>query len=73
MTAHWGWLTEPAIFPWVALIFGLCIGSFLNVVIHRLPQMMELDLSGSITRGQTSGIDLNCTLLIEGTLQQIAH
>jgi leader peptidase (prepilin peptidase)/N-methyltransferase len=25
----------------VALAFGLCIGSFLNVVIHRLPRMME--------------------------------
>ena len=36
-----GWLTQPAAFPWIALAFGLCIGSFLNVVIHRLPVMME--------------------------------
>ena len=36
-----GWLTQPAVFPWVALAAGLCIGSFLNVVIHRLPRMME--------------------------------
>jgi len=36
-----GWLTQPAAFPWVALAFGLCVGSFLNVVIHRLPRMME--------------------------------
>ena len=36
-----GWLTQPAVFPWFALVFGLCIGSFLNVVIHRLPKMME--------------------------------
>jgi len=36
-----GWLTQPAVFPWVALVLGLCIGSFLNVVIHRLPRMME--------------------------------
>jgi leader peptidase (prepilin peptidase)/N-methyltransferase len=35
-----GW-TQPAVLPWVALFFGLCIGSFLNVVIHRLPKMME--------------------------------
>ena len=36
-----GWLAQPAVFPWLALIFGLCVGSFLNVVIHRLPKMME--------------------------------
>ena len=36
-----GWLTQPAVFPWIALGYGLCIGSFLNVVIHRLPKMME--------------------------------
>src|SRR6185295_18858080 len=36
-----GWLAQPAVFPWFALVFGLCIGSFLNVVIHRLPKMME--------------------------------
>jgi len=36
-----GWLAQPAVFPWVALALGLCIGSFLNVVIHRLPRMME--------------------------------
>lgn len=27
--------------PWVLGILGLCIGSFLNVVIHRLPRMLE--------------------------------
>jgi leader peptidase (prepilin peptidase) / N-methyltransferase len=36
-----GWLAQPAVLPWVALAFGLCIGSFLNVVIHRLPKMLE--------------------------------
>jgi len=36
-----GWLLQPAALPWVALALGLCIGSFLNVVIHRLPKMME--------------------------------
>ena len=34
-------LTDSLVFPWVALAFGLCVGSFLNVVIHRLPRMME--------------------------------
>jgi leader peptidase (prepilin peptidase) / N-methyltransferase len=36
-----GWISQPAILPWAALFFGLCVGSFLNVVIHRLPRMME--------------------------------
>ncbi len=33
--------TEPAIFITLASVFGLMVGSFLNVVIHRLPRMME--------------------------------
>jgi leader peptidase (prepilin peptidase)/N-methyltransferase len=36
-----GLTAEPAVFPWIAGVVGLCIGSFLNVVIHRLPKMME--------------------------------
>jgi leader peptidase (prepilin peptidase) / N-methyltransferase len=36
-----GWLGQPAVLPWAALVFGLCVGSFLNVVIHRLPKMLE--------------------------------
>lgn len=36
-----GWLLQPAAFPWVGLVLGLCVGSFLNVVIHRLPRMLE--------------------------------
>jgi leader peptidase (prepilin peptidase)/N-methyltransferase len=27
--------------PWTLAVLGLCIGSFLNVVIHRLPKMLE--------------------------------
>jgi len=38
-----GWFVQPAVFPWFAFGFGLCFGSFLNVVIHRLPKMMERD------------------------------
>lgn len=33
--------SHPWLFPTLATIFGLIIGSFLNVVIYRLPQMME--------------------------------
>jgi leader peptidase (prepilin peptidase)/N-methyltransferase len=34
-------LLHPAVFPWVCFALGLMVGSFLNVVIHRLPKMME--------------------------------
>ena len=27
--------------PWGLGILGLCVGSFLNVVVHRLPKMLE--------------------------------
>ena len=33
--------TNPTIFVTFSVILGLMIGSFLNVVIHRLPKMME--------------------------------
>lgn len=36
-------LADPAAFAFVAGVLGLMVGSFLNVVIHRLPQMMERD------------------------------
>jgi leader peptidase (prepilin peptidase)/N-methyltransferase len=35
-------LSEPLLITVVA-VFGLAIGSFLNVVIHRLPRMMEME------------------------------
>lgn len=34
-------LSDPAIAVVLAVVLGLLIGSFLNVVIHRLPKMME--------------------------------
>lgn len=34
---------DPTVFVAALLVFGLLIGSFLNVVIHRLPIMMERD------------------------------
>jgi leader peptidase (prepilin peptidase)/N-methyltransferase len=34
-------LTQPGIFVAVCAVVGLCVGSFLNVVVHRLPKMME--------------------------------
>src|SRR6185437_2251031 len=32
---------SPALFIGVCLVLGLVVGSFLNVVIHRVPIMME--------------------------------
>jgi len=34
-------LLDPATAAIVAAVVGLCVGSFLNVVVHRLPKMME--------------------------------
>lgn len=34
---------QPALFVSLAILFGLLVGSFLNVVIHRLPRMMQRD------------------------------
>ncbi|HEY7787805.1 MAG TPA: A24 family peptidase [Casimicrobiaceae bacterium] len=34
---------DPVVATAIALIVGLCVGSFLNVVVHRLPKMMERD------------------------------
>jgi len=37
------WSSYPDGFAAVSVLLGLAIGSFLNVVIHRLPRMMEQD------------------------------
>jgi leader peptidase (prepilin peptidase) / N-methyltransferase len=34
-------LTEIVLTPWGLAVLGLCVGSFLNVVIHRMPLMLE--------------------------------
>ncbi|HZR03496.1 MAG TPA: A24 family peptidase [Burkholderiales bacterium] len=36
-------LTDPGVFPWACFALGLVVGSFLNVVIHRLPIMLKRD------------------------------
>ena len=35
--------TEPALFAGLVFLFSLMIGSFLNVLVHRLPKMMETE------------------------------
>ena len=34
-------LADPAVAIATAAVLGLLVGSFLNVVIHRLPRMLE--------------------------------
>jgi leader peptidase (prepilin peptidase)/N-methyltransferase len=34
-------MSEPVLTAIAALVVGLCVGSFLNVVVHRLPKMLE--------------------------------
>lgn len=41
-----GYLLEPAVALPAAAVLGLLVGSFLNVVIHRLPRMMERGWAG---------------------------
>ncbi|MFZ3042326.1 MAG: A24 family peptidase [Thiobacillus sp.] len=47
--------TEPALFTGLVFLFSLLVGSFLNVVIHRLPKMMEADWHAQCAelRGET--------------------
>jgi len=46
---------EPALFTGLVFLLGLMVGSFLNVVIHRLPKMMEADWHAQCAelRGET--------------------
>jgi leader peptidase (prepilin peptidase)/N-methyltransferase len=38
---NWPLLNDPVSALIIAVVAGLCVGSFLNVVIHRLPKMMQ--------------------------------
>jgi len=64
-----GWLAQPAVFPWIAFGVGLCAGSFLNVVIHRLPKMMERDWRADcaeIMSGETQSVVAGETQSVSG-------
>ncbi len=49
---------EPTLFAGLVFLLGLLIGSFLNVVIHRLPKMMEADWHHQCAdlRGETGAV-----------------
>jgi len=52
--AFWPVFTGVILTPWGLAVLGLCVGSFLNVVIHRLPKMLEQQwkLDAAYTLGQ---------------------
>lgn len=52
--AFWPVFTGFILTPWGLAVLGLCVGSFLNVVIHRLPKMLEQQwkLDAAYTLGQ---------------------
>ena len=43
-------MTDPLFYIVGALVVGLCVGSFLNVVIHRLPKMLERGWQRAVCR-----------------------
>lgn len=50
--------TSLLLTPWALGILGLCIGSFLNVVIHRLPLMLEREWLGEAVELLSNADDL---------------
>ena len=64
--ASFGWLVQPAVLPWLALALGLCVGSFLNVVIHRLPKMLEREWRAECAElaGGTAPVEPPLNLLV---------
>ena len=40
---------ELLLSPWILALLGLCIGSFLNVVVHRLPLMLDRGWWGDVS------------------------
>ena len=51
----WPVLSGVLLTPWGLAVLGLCVGSFLNVVIHRMPLMLDAQwkLDAAYTLGQT--------------------
>ncbi len=48
---------QPTMALGVTFIFALCVGSFLNVVIHRVPRMMELEWEREIAEAQDNTLE----------------
>jgi leader peptidase (prepilin peptidase)/N-methyltransferase len=59
-------LLDPAVALALAAVVGLCIGSFLNVVIHRLPRMLERGWQEQCAelRGETAAPEPRYNLMV---------
>ena len=59
------WASRPDTYPWIALVIGLAVGSFLNVVIHRLPKMMQREWESQCAelRGESTSTSQNDPVL----------
>jgi leader peptidase (prepilin peptidase)/N-methyltransferase len=69
MTESVSFLLSGTVFPWLALAVGLCVGSFLNVVIHRLPVMMEREWEAQCQelRGEPAAILPRFNIVVPGS------
>lgn len=68
--------TQPLFLQAMCLLFGLVVGSFLNVVIHRLPKMMEREWHASCLdlQGQQAPEQPKYNLLVpRSTCPQCGH
>jgi leader peptidase (prepilin peptidase)/N-methyltransferase len=55
---------EVMLTPWTLALLGLCIGSFLNVVIHRLPQMLDRGWKAECADMLGVKVDLPCEMTL---------
>ena len=59
-------MPDPILAAVFALVVGLCVGSFLNVVIHRLPKMLERGWKAQCAElnGETPLVELTYNLVV---------
>jgi len=62
-------ILDPIVATAIALVVGLCVGSFLNVVIHRLPKMLERGWQAQCAelRGETPAPEPAYNLVVPGS------
>ncbi|HWQ37464.1 MAG TPA: A24 family peptidase [Burkholderiales bacterium] len=59
--------THPGALAAVAGVFGLLVGSFINVVIHRLPRMMEREWREQAAKLAEESGSADCAAALRGT------